>query len=62
MFLELATCEAEKLGHVRNPLKTAIAPLLLLSGLLSFKRRWICVGLWELTGWSVYGVGRKRGQ
>jgi SAM-dependent methyltransferase len=62
MFLELATCEPEKLGHVRNPFKTAIAPLMVLSGLLSFKRRWICVGLWELAGWSVYAVGRKRGQ
>jgi SAM-dependent methyltransferase len=62
MFLELATCQAEKLGHVRNPVKTAIAPLLLVSGLLSFKRRWICVGLWELAGWSVYAVGRKRRQ
>jgi SAM-dependent methyltransferase len=60
MFLELATCEAEQLGYVRNPFKIAIAPLMVLSGLLSFKRRWICVGLWELVGWSVYAVGRKR--
>jgi SAM-dependent methyltransferase len=59
MFLELASCEAEKLGYVRNPLKTAIAPLMVLFGLLSLKRRWICVGLWELAGWSVYAVGRK---
>jgi SAM-dependent methyltransferase len=61
MFLELASCNVAKLGHVRNPLKTAIAPFLLLSGLLIFKRRWICVGLWELVGWSVYAVGRKEG-
>ncbi len=60
MFLELAECEAEKLGHVRNPFKTAISPFLIISGLLSFRRRWICVGLWEMLGWSVYAVGRKK--
>lgn len=60
MFLELAECEAEKLGHVRNPFKTAISPFLVISGLLSFRRRWICVGLWEMLGWSVYAVGRKK--
>lgn len=59
MFLELASCDVAKLGHVRNPFKTAIAPLLLLSGLLIFKRRWVCLGLWELVGWSVYAIGRK---
>lgn len=59
MFLELANCDVAKLGHVRNPLKTAVAPFLVLSGLLAFKRRWVCVGLWELVGWSVYAVGKK---
>jgi SAM-dependent methyltransferase len=61
MFLELARCDVAKLGHVRNPLKTALAPLLVLGGLLTFKRRWVCVGLWELVGWSVYAVGKKNG-
>ncbi len=61
MFLELASCDVAKLGHVRNPLKAAIAPFLVLAGLLIFKRRWICVGLWELVGWSVYAVGKKEG-
>jgi len=61
MFLELASCDVAELGHVRNPLKTVIAPFLVLSGLLIFKRRWVCVGLWELVGWSVYAVGKKEG-
>ena len=61
MFLELASCDVAKLGHVRNPFKTAAAPFLVLSGLLAFKRRWICVGLWELVGWSVYAVGKRYG-
>lgn len=61
MFLELASCDVAKLGHVRNPLKTALAPLLVLGGLLTLKRRWLCVGLWELVGWSVYAVGKKNG-
>ncbi len=60
MFLELADCEAEKLGHVRNPFKTAAAPFMVAAGLASWKRRWICVGLWEMVGWSVYAVGRKK--
>jgi SAM-dependent methyltransferase len=59
MFLELASCELAEIGHVRNPFKTAMAPLLLLSGLLILKRRWVCVGIWELVGWSVYAIGRK---
>jgi SAM-dependent methyltransferase len=59
MFLELSSCEVSQLGRVRNPFKTAIAPFLFLAGILIFKRRWICVGLWELLGWSVYAVGRK---
>jgi SAM-dependent methyltransferase len=59
MFLELANCDVATLGHVRSPLKTAVAPFLVLSGLLAFKRRWVCVGLWELVGWSVYAVGKK---
>lgn len=60
MFLELADCEPEKIAHVRNPVKTAISPFLIISGFLSLRRRWICVGLWEMVGWSVYAVGRKK--
>lgn len=60
MFLELSGFEAEKLGHVRNPLKTALGPFMVTGGLLSLKRRWVCVGLWEMVGWSVYAVGIKR--
>jgi len=60
MFLELATCEAEALGYVRNPFKTALAPFMIAAGLLSFRRRWVCVGVWELVGWSVYAIGTKK--
>ena len=60
MFLELANCEAEELGYVRNPWKTAMAPFMIVSGMLSLRRRWICVGVWELVGWSVFAVGRKK--
>lgn len=60
MFLEMAGFEAEKLGYVRNPFKTAISPLMVVAGLLTLKRRWLCVGLWEMAGWSVYAVGRKK--
>src|SRR5579884_584629 len=61
MFLEMASCEAEQLGHSRNPFKAVISPLMVLAGLLTLRRRWICIGLWELVGWSVYAVGRKKG-
>jgi SAM-dependent methyltransferase len=60
MFLELANCEAEELGYVRNPWKTALAPFMIVSGALLFRRRWICVGVWELVGWSVFAVGRRK--
>jgi SAM-dependent methyltransferase len=60
MFLELSGFDAEKLGYVRNPFKTAMGPFLVAGGLLSMKRRWVCVGLWEMAGWSVYGIGRKK--
>lgn len=60
MFLELAGCEANRLGYVRNPFKTVMAPFMVLSGLVSLRRRWICVGMWELAGWSVYAVGTKK--
>lgn len=59
MFLEMADCECERLGHVRNVWKVLLSPLYLLGGLLTFRRRWICIGLWELVGWSAYAVGRK---
>ena len=60
MFLEMASCEAEELGHARNPFKAVASPFFLLAGLVTFRRRWICVGLWELVGWSVYAMGRKK--
>ena len=60
MFLELACCEAEELGHARNPFKVAASPFLVLAGLVTLRRRWVCVGLWELVGWSVYAMGRKK--
>lgn len=59
MFLEMAECEREQLGHVRNLWKVLLSPLYLLGGLLTFRRRWICIALWELAGWSAYAVGRK---
>ena len=59
MFLELASCEPERIGYVRNPFKVVLAPFMVLMGLLLLRRRWLCVGLWELTGWSVYAVGKK---
>jgi SAM-dependent methyltransferase len=60
MFLEMAGCEAQRLGYVRNPFKTLLGPLMVLSGLLTLRRRWVCIGLWEMAGWSVYAVGRKK--
>lgn len=60
MFLELASCEPNGIGYVRNPFRVLIAPFLVLGGLLLLRRRWLCVGLWELVGWSVYAMGRKK--
>jgi SAM-dependent methyltransferase len=60
MFLELAACESQEIGYVRNPIKTMMSPFLVLLGLVLLRRRWLCVGLWELAGWSVYAIGSKK--
>jgi hypothetical protein len=60
MFLELAACEPQEIGYVRNPIKTMMSPFLVLLGLVLLRRRWLCVGLWELAGWSVYAIGSKK--
>lgn len=59
MFLQMAGCACPRSGFVRHPRKLLAAPGLLLGGLLLRRRRWVCLALWELFGWSVYAVGVK---
>jgi SAM-dependent methyltransferase len=58
-FTESCECHLLRLGYVRNPLKTLLSPFLTVFGLLLFKRRWLCIGIWELVGWSVYAIAKK---
>ena len=59
MFLQMAGCAQVRTGYVRHLRKVLAAPFLLLSGLLLRRRRWVCVAVWELFGWSVFAVGQK---
>lgn len=61
MFLQMAGCRCLRSGHVRHPRKLAAAPFLLLGGLLLRRRRWVCLAVWEVFGWSVFAIGRKAG-
>lgn len=59
MFLQMAGCHCDASGPVRHAGKVLAAPFLLLGGLVARRRRWVCVALWELVGWSVYAMGTK---
>lgn len=59
MFLQMAGCVCNASGPVRHARKLLAAPGLLLAGLMLRRRRWVCLALWELVGWSVYAVGTK---
>ncbi|TAN22918.1 MAG: class I SAM-dependent methyltransferase [Acidobacteria bacterium] len=61
MFLQMAGCICDASGPVRHLQKTLAAPALLVAGLVARRRRWVCMALWELVGWSVYAMGTKAG-
>jgi len=46
-------------GAARNRLFTLCSPVLVLVGLLTGKRLWLAVGLFNLFGWAVFGHGTK---
>jgi len=52
--------QAVKVGTVRNWLRLPLEPLIITMGLLCRRRGWIVTSVSNLTGWCVYGVGRKR--
>ncbi|MGH9394600.1 MAG: class I SAM-dependent methyltransferase [Terriglobales bacterium] len=60
MFLEMAGCQCQASGAVRHWRKLLLSPLLLVGGLLARRRRWVCLALWELCGWSDYAIGEKQ--
>ncbi len=61
-FLE-GTCRlrVENVGTVRNWLRMPIDPFVLLFGLLTSNRGVVASAIWNLTGWRIFGVGRKHG-
>jgi SAM-dependent methyltransferase len=59
MFLQMAGCACEESGVVRHWRKILASPFLLIGGLLARRRRWVCLAIWEICGWSIYATGRK---
>lgn len=61
-FLE-GSCRlrVESVGTVRNWLRMATDPFVLLVGLLTSNRGIVASAIWNLTGWRIFGVGRKHG-
>jgi SAM-dependent methyltransferase len=56
-----AGLEVEKLGAVRNWRRLPFDPVLLLYGFLSGSRSRVVQAVWNLSGWAIYAIGRKRG-
>ena len=59
MFLQMAGRACEQSGVVRHWRKVLAFPFLLIGGLLARRRRWVCLAIWEIRGWSIYATGRK---
>ncbi len=61
-FLE-GSCRlrVESVGTVRNWLRMPTDPFVLLVGLLSSNRGIAASAIWNLTGWRIFGVGRRHG-
>ena len=49
----------ERVGTVRNWLRLSLDPLLLIGSIFFPNRGTMASAIWNLTGWRIYGIGRK---
>lgn len=49
-----------KIGTVRNKPKILFDPFIILLGLMTGKRYRLISGIWNIVGWSIYGIGIKK--
>lgn len=51
--------QVERVGTVRNWLRLPIDPLIIIAGIFVPNRGNVASAIWNLTGWRIYGIGRK---
>ena len=62
LYAYLGACchlEVEKVGTVRNWLRLPGDPFVILAGLVIPNRGNVASAIWNLTGWRIYGIGKK---
>jgi SAM-dependent methyltransferase len=52
----------ERVGTVRNWLRLPIDPLIIIAGIFVPNRGNVASAIWNLTGWRIFGIGRKADQ
>lgn len=58
------TCKLQvtTIGTVRNKAKILFDPFMIFLGLVTGKRHRLISGIWNIVGWSIYGIGVKDSQ